>query len=112
MMALLNTNIGPERVQVFAQPLGNVPVPGVTTSNVAIIIGTTEVGAPLNSPTTVLSLDEAVETFGGPDEIGRDGYYAIKGFYDNAGTGSQCIIVNCGTAPTASDFLGDAAAET
>lgn len=108
-MALLNTNIGPERVQAFAQPIGNVSIPGAAISSAAFIISTSEVGAPVDAPTSVFSLDEAVETFGGPDEIAGDGYYALKGFYDNAGSGAQAIIVNVGSSPSVSDYLGTAA---
>ena len=111
-MTLLNTNIGPERVQVFDQPLGVLQVPGAAISVASILIGTTQAGAPLNTPTTVTSLEEFVDTFGGPDEVANDAYYAVKGYYDNAGTGASAIIVNVGPAPTPSDFIGDAAAGT
>jgi len=107
-MALLNTNIGPERVQVFDQPLGTVQVPGAAISTAAFIIGTTESGAPVNTPTTVTNLEAFVETFGDADAVLYDAYYAVKGFYDNAGTGAEAIIVNVGSAPTASDFVGNA----
>ena len=30
------------------------------------------------------------------DQVADDGYYAVKGFYDNAGTGNTAIIVNVG----------------
>lgn len=111
-MALLNTNIGPERVQAFAQPIGNVSIPGAAISSAAFLISTSLVGAPVNTPTSVFSLDEAVDSFGGPDEISGDGYYAIKGFFDNAGTGAEAIIIHVGTSPTASDYLGNAADES
>jgi hypothetical protein len=108
-MALLNTNIGPERVQVFPTPLGTVQVPGAATSVTAFLISTTEAGAPVNTPTRITDLDGLTTVFGGPDEIANDGYYAVKGYYDNAGTGAVAIIVNVGTSPTAADWIGNAA---
>ena len=90
-MALLNTNIGPERVQTFDQPLGNVQPQGAATSVTAFLIGTTMVGAPVQTATSVTSLDEFMSIFGGPDEVLYDGYYAVKGFYDNCGTGNTPV---------------------
>lgn len=111
-MALLNTNIGPERVQTFDQPLGTVQLPGAGTAVAGILISTSKVGAPVNSPTRVTSFDQFVETFGDADDVAGDGYYAALGFFDNAGTGSTAIIVNVGSAPTALDWIGDAASAT
>jgi hypothetical protein len=59
-MALLNTNIGPERVQVFDQPIGTVPVQGSPTSVTAMLISSGLSGAPSNVPTKVSSLDQFV----------------------------------------------------
>lgn len=111
-MALLNTNIGPERVQVFDVPIGNVQIPGAATSVTAFLISTTESGAPVNTPTRITDLDGLVSAFGGPDEIAYNAYYAIKGYYDNAGTGATAIIVNVGTSPTAASFIGNASANS
>jgi hypothetical protein len=111
-MALLNTSIGPERVQAFDQPIGNVSIPGAGISTAGFLIATSQVGAPQNSPTSVLSLDEFVTLFGGPDEVANGAYYAVKGYYDNAGSGATAIIVNCGSAPTVSDYIGNSAAGT
>lgn len=108
-MALLNTNIGPERAQVFPRPLGTVQLPGAATSVTAFLISTTQAGAPVNTPTRITDLDGLVDTFGGPDEIANEAYYAVKGYYDNAGTGSVAIIVNVGATPTATDYIGNAA---
>lgn len=107
-MALLNTNIGPERVQVFDVPIGNVQIPGAATSVTAFLISTSEVGAPENTPTRITDMEGLVSAFGGPDEIAHNAYYAIKGYYDNAGTGATAIIVNVGDSATASDFIGSA----
>lgn len=103
----LNTNIGPERVQVFSKPLGSIQVPGFATSVTGFLISTTEVGAPENSPISVTTLSDFEATFGGPDECGEQ-YYAIQGYFDNAGTGATAIIVHVGTAATASDYIGSA----
>jgi len=107
----LNTNIGPERVQVFDVPLGIVQVPGAGTSSAAFILSTTQVGAPLNSAVAVTDMDEFEAAFGAADECG-EAYYAVKGFFDNAGTGRTAWIVNVGTTPTAASYIGDAAAGT
>lgn len=107
-MALINTNVGPERVQVFPRALGTVQLPGAATSVTAFLISTTEAGAPVNTPTRITDLEGLTDTFGGPDEIANEAYYAIKGYYDNAGTGAVAIIVNVGSAPTATDYIGNA----
>lgn len=107
-MALLNTTIGPERVQVFDVPIGTVQIPGVITSVTAFLISTTEVGAPVNTPTAVTDMEEFTDLFGGPDEIAYEAYYAVQGFFDNAGTGNTAIIVNVGSSATAADFIGSA----
>lgn len=108
-MALLNTNIGPERAQVFPRPLGTVQLPGAATSVTAFLISTTQSGAPVNTPTRITDLDGLTDVFGGPDEIANDAYYAVKGYYDNAGTGAVAIIVNVGSSATAADYIGNAA---
>lgn len=105
----LNTNIGPERVQVIDVPLGTVQLPGAATSVTAFLISTTQGGAPVNTPTRVTDLESMEAIFGGPDEIANDAYYAIQGYYDNAGTGAVAIIVNVGSSPTAADWIGSAA---
>lgn len=109
-MSLLNTSIGPERVQVFPQPLGVVETPGASTSITAFLISTSHVGAPVNSPVAVTSLTDFSASFGGPDDILNSAYYAVKGYYDNAGTGATAIIVNVGTTPTAASYIGSAPA--
>lgn len=111
-MALLNTSTGPERVQTFPTSVGTTQVAGAATAVTAFLIGTTEGGAPVNVPTRVTNLDDFVTTFGGPDEVLYDAYYAVKGYYDNAGTGAVAIIVNVGSSPTATSFVGNAALQT
>lgn len=95
-MALLNTNIGPERVQAFDQPLGTVQVQGAAISSAAILISSSKAGAPVNTPTPVLNMDEFETAFGTADEIADDGWYAVNGFFDNAGTGNVVYVVNVG----------------
>lgn len=109
-MSLLNTNIGPERVQVFDVPLGVVQIPGVATSVTAFLISTSFSGAPVNSPVSVTNLEDFEDQFGGPDDILYDAYYAVQGYFDNAGTGNTAIIVNVGTSPNANSFIGSASA--
>ena len=111
-MSLLNTNIGPERVQTFDQPLGTVQLPGVATSVTAFLIGTTKSGAPLNTPTSVRKFEDFTSSFGDADQVLHDGYYAVKGFFDNGGEGQTAIIVNVGSAPTANDFIGNSSLGT
>lgn len=111
-MSLLNTNIGPERVQVFDKPLGVVQVPGASTSVTAFLISSSMVGAPVNTPTRVTTLEDFEAAFGGPDEISYDAYYAVQGYFDNGGSGKTAIIVHVGTSPTASSFIGNATAGT
>lgn len=111
-MSLLNTNIGPERVQVFPQPLGVVQSPGASTSVTAFLLSTSQVGAPVNVPTRVTSLEEFEALFGGPDEVANDAYYAIQGYYDNGGSGKTAVIVHVGSSPTASSYIGSSSAGT
>lgn len=111
-MALLNTSTGPERVQVFDVPVGAIQIKGSATSVPAILISTAKVGAPVNTPTRIQTFEEFVDMFGDADDLSYDGYYAVKGFYDNAGSGADMIIVNVGTSPTASSFIGNASLGT
>lgn len=101
MADLINTNRGPERVEVISQPTGVIPIPGAATAIPAFIVRSTKAGAPIDTPVEVLNMDAVVEQFGDASDIGN-AYYAIQGFYDNAGSGSQAIIIN--VAPTASGY--------
>lgn len=111
-MSLLNTALGPERVQVFDQPLGVVQVPGASTSITAFLISTVFGGAPVNIPTRVTTLEDFEASFGDMDDVSYQAYYAIQGYFDNGGSGKTAIIVHVGTSPTANKFIGDAAAGT
>lgn len=99
MADLLNTNIGPERVEVISQPTGVVPIPGAATAITAFLVRSNLAGAPVDTPVSVLNLDAVVEQFGDESNMGN-AYFALQGFYDNAGVGNQAIIIN--VAPTAS----------
>ncbi len=109
-MALLNTNIGPERVQVFDVPIGTVQIAGAATSITAFLISSSLMGAPVNTPVTVTDLTTFVNTFGGPTDMLNNAYYAVEGYYNNAGSGATAIIVNVGTSPTANSYIGNASA--
>ena len=111
-MALLTTNIGPERVQTFDQPIGVVQLPGAGTAVAGILISTSKAGAVENVATRVTNLQQFVTAFGDADDVNLDGYYAVQGFFDNAGTGSTAIIVNVGASPSSADWIGDAATST
>lgn len=111
-MALLNTGIGPERVQVFDVPIGTVQIAGAATSITAFLISSSFLGAPVNVPTPVTDMASFSALFGGPTDMLYNAFYAVQGYYDNAGTGATAIIVNVGTAPTASSFIGSAVNST
>ena len=107
-MSLLNTNIGPERVQVFPVALGTVQVAGTATSILGVLISTTKVGAPVNVATPVNDLTTFVNTFGGQADIAHNAYYAVEGFFNNAGTGPTVYVVNVGAPATALSYIGNA----
>jgi phage tail sheath protein FI len=111
-MSLLNTNIGPERVQVFGQPIGTVQAAGASTSITAFLISTSKVGAPANTPTSVTTLADFEAIFGDSNDVSFNAYYVIQGYFDNGGTGKTAIIVHVGTSPTANSFIGSASAGT
>lgn len=109
----LNTNIGPERVQVFPTPIGVVQVPGASTSICAFLISSSASGAPVNIATRVTDMGQFEDAFGTADDVLYDGYYAVKGFFDNGGTGKTAVIVNVSaTTPTANSFIGNASTGT
>ncbi len=108
----LNTNIGPERVQVLPVPLGTVQVPGASTSVCAFLISTSKSGAPVNVPNSVTDLAAFEALFGDADDVLYGAYYAIQGYFDNGGTGKTAVIVNVGTSPTAASFVGSPSAGT
>lgn len=91
-MASLNTNVGPERVEVFLKPIGPQLIQGSSTSITSLLISTVFASAPINTPTVVTSLSEFEASFGNQADVG-EAYLSVKGFYDNAGTGAQLVIV-------------------
>jgi len=89
----LNTNTGPERVEVIPVPLGTVQVPGAATAITAFIISSDFPGAPTNVVTQISQLSDFVTLFGTDANAGQ-GYWAVYGFYANAGSGAPALIVN------------------
>lgn len=110
MADLLNTNIGPERVEVIPQPMGVVPVPGATTAVTAFLLRSDKDGAPVNTPVEILSLEDFVNQFGDEDNMGLQ-YFAVQGFYDNAGSGNKTLIVNISPSAAGSEVSERGVAE-
>lgn len=88
----LNPNIGPERVEVTLSPIGTVLPQGAATAKTAVLLATNFAAAPLNTPVTVTSLEQFVSTFGDQSNMGEV-YWNVKGYYDNAGTGTELVVV-------------------
>lgn len=88
----INTNIGPERVEVTLSPIGTVLPQGAATARTAILIATDLAAAPLNTPVTVTSLSQFEQLFGGLANMGEV-YLNVKGYYDNAGVGTELVVV-------------------
>jgi hypothetical protein len=89
----LNTNTGPERVEVIPVPLGTVQIPGAATSITAFIINSNFPGAPTNVVVQISQLSDFTSQFGTDANAGQ-GYWAVKGYYDNAGSGAPALIIN------------------
>lgn len=88
----INTNIGPERVEVTLSPIGTVLPQGAATARTAILLATDLASAPLNTPVTVTSLSQFESTFGNESNMGEV-YWNVKGYYDNAGIGTELVVV-------------------
>jgi hypothetical protein len=88
----INTNIGPERVEVFSKPIGTVLPQGASTARTALLISTSAASAPLNTPTSVTSLAQFEQLFGTQADMGEV-YLSVRGFYENGGEGSELVIV-------------------
>lgn len=88
----INTNIGPERVEVTPKPIGTVLVQGTSTARTAVLISTTKSDAPLNTPSSVFSLSEFEQLFGTESQVG-EAYLSVRGFFQNGGEGSELVIV-------------------
>ena len=114
-MAILNTCIGPERVQVLCNPIGTVQVAGAGISTLGLVISTCFACCPvINTPTKVTDLAAFETKFGDVDDVNFRGWEAVKGFFDNAGTGSTIIVVNVGVCTccslTSTSFIGTVSA--
>ena len=103
MASYLNVNTGPERVQVIPVPLGPVQVPGAATSIAAFVIQSDFPGAPTDTVISIQSLDDYVTSFG--TDANGIGYWSVKGFYDNAGTGAPALIVNISPSAPSGDLI-------
>lgn len=88
----INTNIGPERVEVFSKPIGTVLPQGASTARTALLISTSAASAPLNTPTSVTSLAQFEQLFGTQADMGEV-YLSVRGFFENGGEGSELVIV-------------------
>ena len=88
----INTNIGPERVEVTLNPIGTVLPQGAATARTGILIYTDFSAAPLNTPVTVTSLSQFEGLFGDISNMG-EAYLSVKGYYENAGVGTELVVV-------------------
>lgn len=88
----INTNIGPERVEVTLSPIGTVLPQGAATARTAILISTDFAAAPLNTPITVTSLSQFEQFFGNMSNMGEV-YLSVRGYFDNAGVGTELVVV-------------------
>lgn len=88
----LNTNIGPERVEVTLNPIGTVLPQGAATARTGVLLATDFASAPLNTPVTVTSLSQFEQLFGDITNMGEV-YLSVKGYYENAGTGTELVVV-------------------
>lgn len=93
----INTNIGPERVEVFPVPIGTVLPQGASTANTAMLIATSFASAPLNTPTSVTSLSQFEAAFGTQADMGES-YLNARGFFENGGEG--CVLVVIAVQPS------------
>ena len=88
----INTNIGPERVEVTLNPIGTVLPQGAATARTGILIYTDFAAAPLNTPVTVTDLSQFEGLFGDQSNMG-EAYLSVQGYYQNAGTGTELVVV-------------------
>lgn len=88
----INTNIGPERVEVFPAPIGTVLPQGASTARTALLIATSFPSAPLNTPTSITSMSQLEATFGTQEHMG-EAYLSARGFFENGGEGCELLVV-------------------
>lgn len=88
----INTNIGPERVEATLNPIGTVLPQGAATAKTGVLISTDFASAPLNTPATVTSLSQFEGLFGDFSNMG-EAYLSVKGYYQNAGVGTELVVV-------------------
>lgn len=88
----INTNIGPERVEVTLNPIGTVLPQGAATAKTAVLLATDYASAPLNTPVTVTSLSQFESLFGDISNMGEV-YLNVQGYFQNAGVGTELVVV-------------------
>lgn len=88
----INTNIGPERVEVFPVPIGTVLPQGASTARTAVLIATSFASAPLNTPVSITSMSQFEANFGTQADMG-EAYLSARGFFENGGEGCELIVV-------------------
>jgi hypothetical protein len=100
----INTNVGPERVEVTPKPIGPILVPGASTAITCLVIATSKSSAPINTPITITSLSQFTTLFGAEAEVG-EAYYSVQGFYQNAGEGAEMIIIAVNPSAVSGEIL-------
>jgi hypothetical protein len=88
----INTNIGPERVEVFPVPIGTVLPQGASTARTALLIATAFASAPLNTPVSITSMAQFEANFGTQADMG-EAYLSARGFFENGGEGCELLVV-------------------
>src|SRR5690606_30202140 len=83
---------GPERVEVTLNPIGTVLPQGAATARTAALLATDFASAPLNTAVTVTSLSQFEQLFGDISNMGEV-YLSVKGYYENAGVGTELVVV-------------------
>ena len=95
MTTQMSLTTGAERAEVTPISLGTVIPGGAPTSITCFIVYTSYSSAPQDTATDIYSMEEFESYFGSgssyfsPD----DGYYAVRGFFENNGAGAHAIIV-------------------
>lgn len=107
----IDLNRGPERVEVNAKPIGAILVQGASTARTCLVIATSKADAPLNTPTPVLNPTQFEQLFGNEADMG-EAYLSMKGFYDNAGEGSELVVIAVEPTGVSGEILESAQLET
>ncbi len=103
----INTNIGPERVEVFPVPIGTVLPQGASTARTALLISTSFAAAPLNTPVSITSMSQFEANFGTQADMGEV-YLSARGFFENGGEGCELLVVAVAPSGVSGTKLEDA----